>query len=995
MNDSPSSRKPQIPQESLDHGTIGSSLRSSVGLWFAVAIIGLVAVIAYRTTAEQVEDTVWIEHTYQVMASLDDLGEALAGTQNARRGFALTADADQVAAFTRAANRLEFARDTFRSLTSDNRDQTQRIDRLAPLFAQTRSIQEAAIDERRRDGFVLGHEASVVRDVTGVVEQITPILSDMTSEERRLLVAREERMARSAAEAKVAHVLGTGVSVPILLFAFAGLRRENARRARNERAARAGEQRLSESEGRLARLAEALPFGVLVFDVQSDVPGDARVAYANSRASMESKLDVRDFVGKTLKEAIPEDYADGRERASASALRRAVASGGHEIVEVDRGARGIVECQYVSLGGRSAAAIYNNVTEKRKAETALRESEARFRELADAMSQIVWTAKADGSLDYFNRRSFEYTGMTPEETCERGWASVMHPDDRQASLAQWTMALETGEPHDARYRLKRVSDGSYRWHLARALPIRDPKGEIAKWIGTSTDIDDHVRADEALRASELAMRDAATRTKADERLRALLETAPDAIVIVDAGGKIVLVNAQTERLFGYQRRELQGQAVEVLLPERARTRHASHRASYFTNPGVREMGAGLELQGRRKDGAEFPVEISLGPLETDEGTLVSSVIRDISGRKQTEERLRASDESLRRLVDGVKDYAIFMLDPTGLVATWNAGAERIKGYASNEIVGRHFSQFYPPEDVRDGKPETELRTAAAEGRYEDEGWRVRKDGSRFLANVVITAVSDGSGKLVGFAKVTRDVTERHRAEDALKLANRELEAFSYSVAHDLRAPLRGMNGFAQVLLNVYKDKLDAEGQDWLEEILSNARKMGELIDALLSLAQVARSELRPEHVDVSAVARAAAAQIAAGEPGRTVEVVIQPDLTAEVDARLARTIFDNLLANAWKFTRGSPVARVEVGITGEYGLPAFFVRDNGAGFDMAFKDKLFKPFQRLHTVGEFPGTGVGLSTVQRIVQRHHGRIWAEGRVGEGATFYFTLPGKRS
>ncbi len=221
---------------------------------------------------------------------------------------------------------------------------------------------------------------------------------------------------------------------------------------------------------------------------------------------------------------------------------------------------------------------------------------------------------------------------------------------------------------------------------------------------------------------------------------------------------------------------------------------------------------------------------------------------------------------------------------------------------------------------------------------------MRKDGSRFMANVVITAVSDGSGKLVGFAKVTRDVTERHRADAALKLANRELEAFSYSVAHDLRAPLRGMNGFAQVLLIVYKDKLDAEGQDWLQEILSNARKMGDLIDALLSLARVARSEIRPEPVDLSAVARAAAAEIAAGDPGRTVDVLIQADLAAEVDARLARTIFDNLLGNAWKFTRGTSVARVEVGITGDWWCPCVLRARQRGGFRHGIKGQAVLAF---------------------------------------------------
>jgi light-regulated signal transduction histidine kinase (bacteriophytochrome) len=237
--------------------------------------------------------------------------------------------------------------------------------------------------------------------------------------------------------------------------------------------------------------------------------------------------------------------------------------------------------------------------------------------------------------------------------------------------------------------------------------------------------------------------------------------------------------------------------------------------------------------------------------------------------------------------------------------------------------------------------------------------------------------------------------QRDQAESALKLANQELEAFSYSVAHDLRAPLRGMNGFAQVLLDAYQDKLDAEGQDWLQEILLNARKMGELIDGLLSLARVTRSELKPEHVDLSAVAHETAARLTASEPDRPVQMTVQQHLRAHVDSRLARALLENLLSNALKFTSRVSAACIEVGAIDKEGSYTFFVRDNGAGFDMAFASKLFTPFQRLHTVEEFPGTGIGLATVQRIVHRHGGRIWAEGAVGVGATFYFTFPTRTS
>ncbi len=352
------------------------------------------------------------------------------------------------------------------------------------------------------------------------------------------------------------------------------------------------------------------------------------------------------------------------------------------------------------------------------------------------------------------------------------------------------------------------------------------------------------------------------RRKAEERFRTLLESAPDAMVISRDDGRIVLVNAQTEKLFGFARDELVGHDVEMLLPERYREKEPQLRTGHFRDLGARGKEANPDLFGRRKDATEFPIEISLKPLETDEGALVSSAIRD--------------------------------------------------------------------------------------------------------------------------------VTERKRIETELRLSNRELEAFSYSVAHDLRAPLRGINGLSRALLEDASDRLDDESKDYLRRIGAGAERMGLLIDALLSLSRVSRVELQRQAVDLTRMADAVIKQLRASQPDRVVEFVNEENVVSHGDPNLLRALLDNLLGNAWKFTAAHSQARIAFGYERREEAVVFHVKDNGAGFDMAYADKLFAPFQRLHKATEFPGTGIGLATVQRIVRRHSGEIWAEGAVGRGATFYFTL-----
>jgi PAS domain S-box-containing protein len=377
---------------------------------------------------------------------------------------------------------------------------------------------------------------------------------------------------------------------------------------------------------------------------------------------------------------------------------------------------------------------------------------------------------------------------------------------------------------------------------------------------------------------------------------------------------------------------------------------------------------------------------------------------EITERLRTGEALRESEDRFRSLLDGVQDYAIFRLDRAGCVATWNAGAQRINGYTADEIIGQHFSRFFSPEDIQSRKPAQELNTAITQGRCEVEGLRTRKNGSQFWANVVVTPLHDAAGNVTGFSKVTRDVTERRKAEEEkqrltdvlrgrtteLEAANQELEAFSYSVSHDLRAPLRGLDGFSQALLEDYGDKVGSDGKKLLQRIRAGSQRMGQLIDDLLNLSRVSRGEMHREPVDLSGLACNVVDELRTGDPQRDVTLRISEGLQANGDPHLLRVVLENLLGNAWKYTSRRPHATIEFGLNRDNGHSSFFVRDDGVGFDMQYVDKLFSPFQRLHGITEFPGTGIGLATVQRVIHRHGGRIWVQAEVNKGATFHFTL-----
>lgn len=378
--------------------------------------------------------------------------------------------------------------------------------------------------------------------------------------------------------------------------------------------------------------------------------------------------------------------------------------------------------------------------------------------------------------------------------------------------------------------------------------------------------------------------------------------------------------------------------------------------------------------------------------------------------EQRDAQLRTSETRLANIVNNAGD-AIISVDEEQRVVAYNRAAEQIFGHAPAAALGQSLDMLLPAgigashrEHVRAFGREAGATRVMGAGR---EVAGLRADGSLFPAEASISKVSE-SGRII-FTAILRDVTERHRAEEEirrlneelerkvvertaqLETANKELEAFSYSVSHDLRAPLRAIDGFSQALLEDYEAKLDEQGRHYLQRVRAATQRMGELIDDLLQLSRVTRAEMHHAMVDMSALAESVIEELRRADPNRRVETTIQPGLEASGDLHLLRIVLVNLLSNAWKFSSRQPVAHIEFGLTDKNGEHAYFVRDNGAGFDMQYVGKLFGAFQRLHSPHEFPGTGIGLATVQRIIHRHGGHVLAEGAVGLGATFYFTLP----
>lgn len=499
--------------------------------------------------------------------------------------------------------------------------------------------------------------------------------------------------------------------------------------------------------------------------------------------------------------------------------------------------------------------------------------------------------------------------------------------------------------------------------------------------------------------------------KREERYRLMVQGVRDyAIFLLDVNGYITTWNEGAQRTKGYRENEIIGKHFSIFYTSE----------DLQTNKPARELEIALatgkyEEEGWRikKNGSVFWANVIITALFNENNELIgfSKVTRDLTERKENEEVLRQSEERYRLLVEQLMDYGIFMLDEKGRISSWNEGARRIKGYNADEIIGKYFSIFYPREDILDGKPARELEIARAVGKYEEEGWRLKKNGERFWANVLITAVYNSEGQLVGYSKVTRDLTEKKHTEQALKdsseryrilteslqktnkelsKANEELEQFASIVSHDLQEPLRTIKSFLQLIdLKLGEQEYD-NLQVYIGKSVNAANRMKSLIQNLLQYAQLNKSAPVYAYIQVDELIETALKNLQTAVDLSSATITIEAEIKTVWGDRIQLVqVLQNLLSNSLKFVDAT-APEIKLKCYESNGIPTFAVSDNGIGIAENDIHKIFEIFRRLNTKKEYPGTGIGLAICKKIVDRHQGRIWVESEKNKGTTFYFSL-----
>jgi len=1086
-------------------------LKRKIQLTFGVAIAMLLAVgmISYRGMAVSDQSDRRVRHTHEVLENLQDLDGAMETVESSYRGFVITGEENSLQAYRAAIARSEQAQANIRDLTVDNSVQQLRIRNLMNLADRRMQYAETVTSLRRTKG--MNAAADFVREGSGeqIMDQFQELIRSMQDEELRLLVIRNTDASRRSRQFKFVLLFGTVLGLLLAMAAGWSAQRKNFESEFAEEVHKA-------SGAKYRGLLEAAPDAMVVVNHRGEI------VLLNLQAEKQFGYHRHELVGQKVKNIIPEGFAerlvaDGT-RSAAEALAQQIGTGIELIARRKDGTEFPIELMLSPLEsaeGILVTAAIRDISVRKEAEKHLARMEGRYRGLLEAApdAMVVVNQKGDIVLlnvqaeKQFGYRRDELVGQRVKNIIPKGFAERLIADEKRSvedALAQqigtgieltglrkngsefpieiMLSPLESAEGilvtaairdisvrKEAEKHLARM-EGRYRGLLEAApdaMVVVNQQGEIVllnvqaeKQFGYSRDaligqkvkniipegfaerlIADEKRSVEDALAQQIgtgieltglrkngsefpieimlsplesaegivvtaAIRDITVRKEAEKHLarmegryRGLLEAAPDAMVVVNQGGEIVLLNVQAEKQFGYRRDELLGQKVKNIIPRGFAERLIADEKRSVEDALAQQIGTGIELIALRKNGTEFPIEIMLSPLDSAEGILVTAAIRDISVRKEAEKHLARMEGRYRGLLEAAPD-AMVVVNQKGDIVLLNVQAEKQFGYHRDELVGQRMKNIIPAgfaeRLIADALRSTEDALAQQIGTGIEITGR-RKDGTEFPIEIMLSPLESAEGVLVTAA--IRDITTRKVAEahllykvEELNRSNEELGQFAYIASHDLQEPLRMVASYTQLLARRYKGRLDSDADEFITFAVDGANRMQGLIQDLLAYSRVGTKgkELRETSSEEALQRAILNLRGAIADSGAMVTHDLLPPVLAD-ETQLVQ-LFQNLIGNAIKY-QNSGVPRIHISaIKNGGGKWTFSVRDNGLGIDPQYFERIFVMFQRLHKREEFAGTGIGLAICKKIVERHGGEISVQSQPGKGSTFSFALAG---
>jgi PAS domain S-box-containing protein len=617
---------------------------------------------------------------------------------------------------------------------------------------------------------------------------------------------------------------------------------------------------------------------------------------------------------------------------------------------------------------------------RRLAEEALRESEERYRMLLDGIHDYaIFMMDPHGQIISWNAGAERIKGYSADQIIGQNFSRFFPPEDIKRGRPEEVLRMTAASGQHEEQAMRVRKDGSRFLASLTFTALRDPNGNLRGFSEFSHDLSES--------------------KESGAKYRGLLEAAPDGMVVVNQAGEIVLLNLQAEKQFGYHRDELVGQKVKNIIPEGFAERLIADGTRTAAEALAQQIGTGIELIGRRKDGSEFPIEIMLSPLESAEGILVTAAIRDISVRKDAEKHLAQMEGRYRGLLEAAPD-AMVVVNQVGEIVLLNVQAEKQFGYRRDELLGQKVKNIIP-EGFAERLIADGTRTAA-EALAQQIGTGIeligrRKDGTEFPIEIMLSPLESPEGVLVTAA--VRDITERKSSEQhlvktvaELKRSNDELQQFAYVASHDLQEPLRMVASYTQLLAERYKGRLDSDADEFIAYAVDGSNRMQVLIQDLLAYSRAGTNGKALREIPSENALKEALVNLRATIQESGAIVTHDPLPLITTDGTQLAQIFQNLIGNAIKY-RGAAVPNVHISAVKNGNEWIFSVRDNGLGIDPQYFDRIFVLFQRLHGQAEFKGTGIGLAICKKMLERLGGRIWVESQPEKGSTFHFALPEK--